>query len=135
MEPLILVIDDNPHEAGLICFVLADIGIPARVMSAATGEQGLELLRSDNALLPQLIVLDQQMPGMWGTDVLNELVRDERFSRIPVLHWSSDAATDLHTAFGHHTCGRKPSSLDEYRSVFEMLRGILESRRPVAVAA
>jgi CheY-like chemotaxis protein len=126
---LILVIDDNPHEGRLVQDVLQHLRIAARVVIAGTGREGLELLRpsdpDSNALRPDFIILDQQMPGMSGTEVLGELDRDPELSAIPVLHWSSQAEIDVCTAFHHGRCGRKPSDLTEYRRVCDLIRAIL----------
>ena len=61
---------------------------PYEVVSAASGSEALRLLRSADAAgaaLPDLILLDINMPGMNGYEVLEQLSRDEGLKKIPVV--------------------------------------------------
>jgi DNA-binding response OmpR family regulator len=73
----VLVIDDDPDIRGLVRTLLERAG--ASVTEAADGRSGL---REFHALRPDLVVLDVQMPGLDGWEVL-ERIRD--LSEVPVL--------------------------------------------------
>jgi DNA-binding response OmpR family regulator len=53
-----------------------------QVITAETGEEGLEKARSEQ---PDLIFLDIRLPGMNGLEVLEVLRQDEQTSAIPVV--------------------------------------------------
>jgi CheY-like chemotaxis protein len=63
-RPKILVIDDTPANIRLMAAALEPIGF--NVIGADSGEQGLELVRSEQ---PDLLLLDLMMPGMDGYEV------------------------------------------------------------------
>ncbi len=65
-ESTVLVIDDDPSLRRVMEFTLEEAGY--RVLAASTGEQGLELFRSDS---PDLVITDIQMPGISGYEVLS----------------------------------------------------------------
>jgi len=77
---VVLVIEDDPDIRALITRRIAKSGI--EVISAGTGEQGLELAASHR---PDLIVLDIRLPGISGWQVIERLNADELLKEIPVL--------------------------------------------------
>jgi CheY-like chemotaxis protein len=58
------------------------------VTTAADGEEGLRLARSE---LPDLILLDMLMPKLSGLEVLRALRGDEATRRVPVLILSNSS--------------------------------------------
>jgi CheY-like chemotaxis protein len=79
-NPLILVIDDSQTIRKMVECHLAQAGY--RVALTPDAEQGLEQARS---LVPDLILLDHQLPGTTGDEVCRALLEDERTARIPVV--------------------------------------------------
>lgn len=86
----ILIIEDVPEMANLIAMYLQKAGMEAT--TAASAEEGLSLLR---LALPDLIILDLNLPGMSGFDFLKRLRQD--FSQpVPVIIVSArDADEDI----------------------------------------
>jgi len=80
MTKRILIIDDEPDIRDLIAQVLENAGY--KVLRAASGQQGLELL---NTAPVDLVILDIIMEGMDGWRVCECIKSDARFSHIPVL--------------------------------------------------
>jgi len=76
----ILVVDDDREILALLQHSLTAGGYTVRAIDR--GEQVLPWARR---LRPSLILLDLRMPGMSGTEVLEELKRDPRTAEIPVL--------------------------------------------------
>ena len=64
-----------------ISFVLFFVNNGKEVLSA------LEKLKDDQ--MPCLIVLDYNMPGLNGADILRELGTNERYKNIPKVVWST----------------------------------------------
>ena len=80
MSDKILVVDDDEVTLAIVSQILEDHGLDH--ICVESGEQALETLAGENI---RLIVLDQQMPGMSGDDVLHELQKDDKSKKIPVV--------------------------------------------------
>jgi response regulator RpfG family c-di-GMP phosphodiesterase len=70
MRHTILAVDDEPANLRMVERLLRK---DYRVLTANSGEEALEILKQDQV---SLIVTDQRMPGMNGTDMLRESMRD-----------------------------------------------------------
>jgi two-component system, cell cycle response regulator DivK len=84
--PLILVVEDNPRNAKLLRDVLQATGY--RTVDSTTAEEGLAIARRD---LPDLILMDIQLPGMSGSTALQHLKSDPRTRDIPVIAVTASA--------------------------------------------
>jgi len=76
----ILVIEDNSDNMELAVFLLQSAG--HAVLRATDAEAGLTLARAE---LPNLILMDVQLPGMDGLEATAHLKRDNATRAIPVL--------------------------------------------------
>ena len=70
-------------------FVLFFVNNGGEILSA------LGKLKDDQ--MPCLIVLDYNMPGLNGADILKELGTNERYKRIPRIVWSTSASEKFRT--------------------------------------
>lgn len=86
MKAKILLIEDNPQNRYLAKFLLEQKG--HTVTEAETGLKGLELAV---ALLPDLILLDIQLPGMDGHAVASALKGTPGLCHIPIIAVTSYA--------------------------------------------
>ncbi|HSM08300.1 MAG TPA: response regulator [Gemmatimonadota bacterium] len=76
----VLVVEDNPANMRLAIFLLESAG--HAVLSATDAEAGLTVAREQ---LPQLILMDIQLPGMDGLEATALLKGDEATRSIPVI--------------------------------------------------
>ena len=83
MSIRLLVVDDEPDVAGMASLVLSRAGYA--VDTASSGDEALA--RLDGAAY-DLILLDINMPGMDGWEVLRILKADDRTATIPVAMFS-----------------------------------------------
>lgn len=65
-------------------FILFFVNNGSEILSA------LEKLKDDQ--MPCLVVLDYNMPGLNGADILLELSRNERYKNIPKIVWSTSGS-------------------------------------------
>ena len=82
----ILVVEDNEKNMKLFRDVLHAKGY--RTLEATTGERALELATEH---LPDLVLMDIQLPDVDGVDALARLRADERSAAIPVLALTAQA--------------------------------------------
>ncbi len=80
----ILVIDDETDIAELVAKRLRASGYETHLYPR--GNNSLEQVR---AYRPNLILLDLKMPDITGTEVFNELKRDDELKKIPVIFFTA----------------------------------------------
>ena len=78
--PSVLIVDDQPFFTTMLRTVLEQQGF--RVFVANSGPDGLKLAKKN---LPDIIVLDIEMPGMDGFTVCQKLREDADLKNIPVV--------------------------------------------------
>ncbi len=86
---LILIIEDNEKNLKLVRDVLQFKGY--RTLEAETAEDGLALAQSQ---LPNLILMDIQLPGADGVTALRQLRDEPRTALIPVVALTAFAMKD-----------------------------------------
>ena len=85
----ILIAEDDHAISDLVAYNLERAGHTP--LAAYDGLTALEVARRDK---PELILLDQMMPGMDGHGVLRELRRDSRTQNIPVIFLTAKAQAE-----------------------------------------
>ncbi|MDX6712853.1 MAG: hypothetical protein QOH96_3869 [Blastocatellia bacterium] len=125
----VLLVEDNPGDVRLITEGLKDAKIHVHITVAHDGVEALTLLRREGkhsrAALPDLILLDLNLPKMNGHEVLATIKRDENLHRIPVvIVTSSKAEQDIAASYDlHANCFiTKPVELDQFNNVVEAIR-------------
>jgi len=77
---IVLAVDDDPGALSALADALGTLGF--QVLQAADGATALELARDR---LPDVVLLDVQMPGMDGFEVCRQLKSDPRLLLVPVV--------------------------------------------------
>jgi CheY-like chemotaxis protein len=115
----ICLIDDDPDHVLIITRAIRELGEDATVHAASDGDEALAWLREADPL-PDLILLDINMPGLSGFDVLETVKADDRLKTVPVVMLtSSDASSDVARAYELGASGyiSKPSYFHDLRAV------------------
>ncbi|HEX8038737.1 MAG TPA: response regulator [Chryseosolibacter sp.] len=82
----ILLIEDNPDDAGLTIHALKKNNLADNVLHLNDGEEALNYLFSkETRAIPKVILLDLKMPKVDGIEVLRRLKSDEEKKVIPVV--------------------------------------------------
>jgi len=76
----VLVVDDNRAGRDLIRAILKSL--PCEIVEASHGQQGLDLLQRER---PDLVLLDIDMPGMDGLEVVGRIRQDAKYAELPVI--------------------------------------------------
>ena len=112
--PNVLIVDDSPDNLELLARMLQDRGFRARPV--LSGERALQAAQSE---LPDLVLLDINMPAMDGYEVCRRLKADATLKAVPVIFISAmDGAIDKVKAFsvGGVDYITKPFYLEEVES-------------------
>lgn len=124
----ILLVDDNPGDARLAKEALRENVLRNRLHHVENGVKAMEFLERKgmhaNAPLPDLMLLDLNMPKMDGREVLERVKQDEQLKRIPVVVLTvSSADEDIYRSYDlHANCYlTKPIDLDEFMDVVRLI--------------
>lgn len=115
--PVVLLVDDSPTDVLLVREALAECTGHIRLVVVTDGVAALEYLRRAGVKtsdpLPDLILLDLNLPRMSGLEVLREVRTDERLNLTPVVVLStSTAPADVQAAYARHANCYIPKPLD-----------------------
>lgn len=113
----ILIADDDVDDVQITrdCFNGNDFEVD--IHEVYDGEILLEHLKAEQKNLPQLILLDLNMPRKNGLEALEEIKQDETFRKIPIVIFStSQSPKDIEKAYelGASCFINKPNSLTEW---------------------
>ncbi|MGD2137131.1 MAG: response regulator [Gammaproteobacteria bacterium] len=86
----VLLVDDDVRNLLALTPLLEQWNL--EVMAAGDGQEALDTLETDRDF--DLVFMDIMMPGMDGYEVIAELRRQSRFSRLPVIALTARAAAD-----------------------------------------
>lgn len=91
----ILLVEDDQDDIDLLKYALKRNQVFCEIEIVTTGEKVIPLLQAAKTL-PDIIVLDLNLPKMDGRDILKALKSDEKLKKIPVMvHTTSSFKTDI----------------------------------------
>jgi CheY-like chemotaxis protein len=118
------MVEDNPDDIELTVEALKDARVANHLTVVQDGEEALSYLRCRGkyaqAIRPDLILLDLNMPRKNGRDVLRDIKNDPKLKRIPVVILTTSQAEDdiLHTYDLHANCYiTKPVDFNQFLKV------------------
>jgi len=124
VESRVVLIDDDPAIHALVVAMLKPLG--ATIVSAMSGQQGVDIVRQQT---PDLVLLDNDMPGASGIEVLEWIKRDSATAAVPVImETGSESNKTLSACFAAGAVDyiRKPFTAAELRA---RVGSVLERQR------
>ncbi len=129
-EPVeILLVEDNVRDARLAYETLKDSKIHNNLYHVEDGVEAMRFLRRQGgyvgAPVPDLILLDLNLPRKDGREVLAEVKEDPKLRIIPVVVMtSSEAERDLVRTYGLHANAYvvKPIDMDDFVEVVQAVK-------------
>ena len=130
----ILLAEDNPADVYLIREALREHGVDFTLRVAEDGRDVLAFLSGESSTLaesvPQLIILDLNLPRHDGIEILQQVRATTRLSSVPVVVLtSSDSPRDrlIATELGATRYLRKPSSLEQFLELGAIFKELLSA--------
>lgn len=124
----ILLVEDNPGDVELTEDALRRSKVATKVSVVTDGEDAMDYLRRQSAYqdetMPDLVLLDLNLPRKDGMEVLKEMKDDPTLRHIPVVVLTtSEAERDILASYelGANCFISKPVDLTEFRKVVESI--------------
>ena len=122
-KPLILVVDDDAPIVMLMRSILREFGFEPR--TATSGEAAIDAARAER---PDMVLLDKNMPGMSGSEVIRALRSEPGLEQVPILVLTGDPlGPDEIAALGANGTVQKPFDLEE---LVAKIREYVDGGRP-----
>ena len=117
----ILMVEDNPADRRLACEMFCEAGVGLELYTVTNGAEALDFLhqagRFSAAPMPDLVLLDLNLPGINGIEVLSRIRASEELKSLPVIVLSSSRnekemarSRELHA----DAVWRKPFEISDY---------------------
>ena len=124
-HPIVLLVEDSPDDVDFARRALARSGIAHRLVVAEQGDRALALLTGheqepgcERPLRPALVLLDLNIPGIGGRELLARIKGDPDLRSTPVVVLStSQHRIDVESCYRAHANGyhSKSDDLAEYQ--------------------
>lgn len=120
----ILLVEDSLPDVELTLEALAGAKVANEVTVVRDGASALQQLREASSSLPDLVILDLNLPRVSGHEVLAAMRADERLRRVPVAVLTTSAAeADVATTYdlGANCFLTKPVDIDQFVHVVQSI--------------
>jgi len=131
-RPVILLVDDNPHDVVLIRLAFRRVGIIDTIQLVKDGTEAMRYINGEGAYadrhqfpIPTLILLDLKMPQTSGFDVLQWIREQPELSTVIVVVMSgskNDQDIERAYALGANSYPIKPTRFEEMVKMMETLK-------------
>lgn len=131
LHSTILYIDDDSDDCLILKSSLEDFGNGANLICSNDGEEAVQYLNSISpSLLPNLIVLDMNMPRWDGKQTLSYLKSQPNLAAIPVVVLSTSenkTDKDICAKLGAAFYLKKPYHYKDYKSIVDNFNRYMEA--------
>jgi CheY-like chemotaxis protein len=135
MSHSILLVEDDADDRYIMHLAFAELNYTEQVKVFNSGEEILKYLQAlpHFSLYPSLLVVDYNMPGMNGGEVLMRLKMDDNFAQIPVAMYSTGMRQieQKLRGLGAAYCFEKGHQISEVYTLAIKLKNIVEGEEIV----
>jgi CheY-like chemotaxis protein len=122
----ILLIEDNEGDIILTQESLSESKIKNKIFIVKDGDEALKFLGSikDATALPDIIIMDWNLPKVHGREVLSRIKNDQKLKSIPVLVFTTTPSnSEILDVYEHRAncCISKPSNFRDYVNVIKTI--------------
>jgi len=124
----ILIVEDNAADIRLTKEALKDSKIYNKIHVVEDGVEAMKFLKKEgdykDVPIPDLVILDLNLPKKGGREVLQEIKGDKKLKKIPVVILTvSEAEEDVLDTYDRHAnCYiRKPIDLNQFEKVVKSI--------------
>ena len=136
-EVHILLVEDNEGDIILTTEAFKDMKLENKISIVRDGEEALRFLKKQEeytaVTTPQLVLMDINLPGIGGKELLDIIKKDEELKEIPVVMLTcSDADADISECYDKHVNWyiTKPIDFDKYTKVMHEIEAFYVSFVP-----
>lgn len=133
-RPVILLVDDNPHDVVLIRLAFRKVGIIDTIQLVKDGTEALRYIKGEGIYsdrhqypTPTLVLLDLKMPQVNGFEVLQTIRDEARFKNIVIVVMSgsrNDGDREKAQSLGADAYLVKPTRFEELVKMMEDLKNL-----------
>lgn len=119
----ILLIEDNPGDIELVRAGFEEARVANHIQVISDGQQALDFFEQDNGL-PDIILLDINLPKVDGLEILEKIRSTEHCKDIPVVMLtSSEDDADINKSYAEKANSyiTKPVGFDEFLDVIKSI--------------
>lgn len=131
MDNQILVVEDSDEDFNALSRIMGELGLPSYLRRVCDGDEALDYLyqrgsyeNSQIASYPSIILLDLNLPGTDGREVIQQVKQDERLKTIPiVVLTTSNSPQDIKTCYnyGANSYLIKPMGIKKFKETVSVL--------------
>jgi two-component system, chemotaxis family, response regulator Rcp1 len=129
VQTTILLVEDNPDDAELVRIAMDDAGITSTLDVVQDGAQALQYVRNEGPFTasprPDLVLLDLNLPGVDGREVLRTVKSDPELCSIPIVVMSTSVDdNDIDASYRMHANSfvSKPPDFDQLVSTLAAIQ-------------
>jgi len=126
----ILLVEDDPDDVHIIKRIIGRAPISVDIESCANGREALDYLEKcgagDKSGLPDLILLDLNMPVMDGNQFIRELRRHSVYSAVPICVFTTSTDEDVIKAAYNEGANAVVSKVDSLDGMSQILNTIVD---------
>jgi len=131
MDNRILVVEDSDEDFNALSRIMGELGLVYYLRRVCDGDEALDYLYKqgayENAQIapqPSIILLDLNLPGTDGRDVIQQVKQDDHLKRIPiVVLTTSNSPQDIQTcySYGANSYLIKPMGIKKFKETVSVL--------------
>jgi len=123
----IVLADDDEDDREIFKLAISKVKVNSDLTLCKNGLELIKHLRNPDILLPNIIFLDLNMPGMNGLEALQEIKKDPGLKGITIVIYStSSSEKDIEVTFleGANIYIKKPSSFEDLKKILDKVMTI-----------